>query len=218
MNLVYIQVCSVLCWKSNIRCKHRPMKSVHVCVPRLFPLCLTVLASGWCAQYWRCQWSGGGWWAGRGFQQNVACAADQRATAVTSVTPGRKGLSASRQSCIGYVTQNWRLAEAERGSAELRGTLARSHRSLLPPLKLLTLPRPSSPPQLSAPHASHCQAWWCVFVCLCACAGMQHPPRLGPVCAVVDVCGCARVCVCVCLEWCLPLSSEWRQYTHNGSA
>lgn len=86
-------------------------------------------------------------------------AADHRALAVTSVTPGRKGLSTSRQSCIGCVTQNWRLAEAERGSAELRGALARSHCSLLPPLKLLALPRPSSPPQLSAPHAFHCQAW-----------------------------------------------------------
>lgn len=47
---------------------------------------------------------------------------------------------------------NWRLAGAERGSAELRGTLAQSHRSLRPPLKTtppppsLRLPRPSSPP------------------------------------------------------------------------
>ncbi|KAI9540817.1 hypothetical protein NQZ68_037012 [Dissostichus eleginoides] len=55
---------------------------------------------------------------------------------------------------------NWRLAGAERGSAELRGTLAQSPHSLLPSLKLpLRLPWPSSSLQLSAPHASHRQAW-----------------------------------------------------------
>lgn len=123
---------------------------------------------------------------GQAYTRMWLFAAERRAVAVTSVTPGRKGLSPSRQGCMGCVTQNWRLAEAERGSAELRGTLANSHYSLLPSLKLPLSPSPTlfptSPLQLSAPYASHRQAWWCVFMCVCACAGMQHPPWLGPVC------------------------------------
>lgn len=111
---------------------------------------------------------GGGCWGdvgqGRVLRQDVACAAEQRTTGVTSVTPGRKGLSTSRQGLHGLRYANWRLAGAERGSAELRGTLAQSHGSLLPPLKLPPFASPlalfpTSLLQLSAPHASHRQAW-----------------------------------------------------------
>lgn len=71
---------------------------------------------------------------------------------------------------------NWRLAGAERGSAELRGTLAPSHRSLLLPLKLTPLPAlalfPTSPLQLSTPHASQRQRG---DVCLCVCWNAASP-------------------------------------------
>lgn len=139
--------------------------------------------------------------AGAGLHQDVACTTEQRAAGVTSVTPGRKGLSTS------YA--NWRLAGAERGSAELRGTLAQSHRSLLPLLKLPSLASPGPLPHL--PATAECSPCFpppcvviCVCVCVCACAGMPLPPRLGPVCECVFVCVRTRVRVCVCLSGMMP--------------
>lgn len=104
---------------------------------------------------------------GGGLRQDVACVAEQRPAGVTS---RKEGVKLEPVEPHGLRYANWRLAGAERGSAELRGTLAHGHRSPpppppspeTPPLPPFASPGPLphlSPLQLSAPHASHRQAW-----------------------------------------------------------
>lgn len=91
----------------------------------------------------------GGIRSGVGLHQNVACAAEQRTVTVTSVTPGRKGLSTGRQGCMGCVTQTggWLELKGEVLSSEEHWLRAIAPSSLFPPPKLPPLPpQPSSPP------------------------------------------------------------------------
>lgn len=157
-----------------------------------------------------------GCWAGTGLRQDVACAAEKRTASVTSVTPGRRGLSTSRQGCMGCVTQTggWLELKGEVLSSEEHWLRAMSPSSLLPPPKLPPLPPPSPPPRYSwvlpmLPTARRGD------VCLCVCVPVlecSFPLGWG---LCVYLCVCA--CVSVCLEWCLPLSSVWHQYTQRVS-
>lgn len=142
----------------------------------------------------------GGFWSGAGLHQDVACAAERRTVTVTSVTPGRKGLSTSRQGCMDCVTQTV-------GWLELKGEVLSSEehwlRATAPSLKPPPLCLPSPPPlHRATAERSSCfpppGVVMCVCVSVCLCWNAASPSAGACVCECVG--GCARVCVSVCLE------------------
>lgn len=95
----------------------------------------------------------GGWWCRAGGGFTPGCGMRRRAqNSGCDLSDSRKeGVKHEPAGLHGLRYANWRLAGAERGSAELRGTLAQSHHSLLPSPPLPSPPSPSSPSSLASP-------------------------------------------------------------------